>query len=64
MIYRIIIRPQWTMLNNNPNHKWVVQRKLFGFIWLRTLDVWYTREDAEQWIQERNTNETNLHRQR
>lgn len=52
MKYRILIRPQWTFANNTPNHKWVVQRKLLGFLWVRTKDVWYSRKDAEQWIED------------
>jgi len=50
MTYRIIIRPKWTMFNNSPNNKWVVEYLFLGILWLRTRDVWHSRKEAEQYI--------------
>ncbi len=52
MKYRIVIRPKWTILNNTPQNRWIVQYLFLGIIWIRTRDVWHSVEEAEQYIKD------------
>ena len=52
MKYRVILRPNYTIMNNSNEYKYKVQFKLFNLLWISTFDTWDKRESAEQYIKD------------
>ena len=48
--YRVLLRPSWTFVNNTPNNKYKVQKKVLG-MWWYTGDTWLFLKDAEAYIE-------------